>query len=1010
MKDRFKFFILFIILFFFGMGLWVRSQTTHPINGIASKEKELIYYAFIHANIFIDYQTLLHDASLLIQNGKIIEVGRDVKFPASAIIYDMKGKFIYPSFIDLDSQYGMPAIQKAPPKYGPQYESAKEGAFNWNQAIKPETEAASLFKAEKKTAEEYRKNGFGAVLSFQHDGIARGTSSLVSLAEGRENELVLLDEAAAHYSLNKGSSTQAYPSSQMGAIALLRQTYYDAKYLSLSSKGTEVNLSLEAWSQSQALPQIFEVNSHLEALRADKIGDEFEVQYIIKGSGKEYQRIDDIKNIGADFIIPINFPKVYEVEDIYDAKNISLSEMKHWELAPTNCSYLEKNKIDFAITSNGTDNRDFLKNIRKAIDNGLSQTQALKSLTYTPARLIHAEEICGSLKKGMLANFIITSDSVFKEKSILYESWIQGKQHIINDYNIIDIRGTYQLIADNKEYKLEVKGEIQDLKANIILKDTLRVPASIDLKRNTISLTLIPHKDSVQQSIRLLGFIDLNNPSQWKGYGESTNGDTIKWIATKTDAYKEEIKKDSLKNKIERGEKGKIFYPFTAYGNEGLLQQQTVLIKNTMVWTNESDGILPNTDVLIQNGKIAAIGKNLAAPKNGIIIDGIEKHLTAGIIDEHSHIAISAGVNEGAQSISAEVRIGDVINSEDINIYRQLAGGVTTAQLLHGSANPIGGQSALIKLRWGQAPEKMKFAGADAFIKFALGENVKQSNWGDNFTIRYPQSRMGVEQIYYDAFIRAKEYERGYAQYKSKKSVTPRKDLEMEALVEILNKKRFITCHSYVQSEINMLMHIADSMKFKVNTFTHILEGYKVADKMKAHDVGASTFADWWAYKFEVNDAIPYNAAILNNMGITTAINSDDAEMGRRLNQEAAKAIKYGGVSQVDALKLVTLNPAKLLHIDNRVGSIKIGKDADLVLWSDNPLSVYAKAEKTFVDGICYYDIEKDAQIREAMQKERARLIQKMLLAKKNGEPTQKAEKKEEKIYHCEDGIEKLED
>ena len=435
-----------------------------------------------------------------------------------------------------------------------------------------------------------------------------------------------------------------------------------------------------------------------------------------------------------------------------------------------------------------------------------------------------------------------------------------------------------------------------------------------------------------------------------------------------------------------------------------------ILIKNITVWTNEAEGILKNKDVYITEGRIVRIADEINATKLAFakIIDGEGKHLTAGIIDEHSHIAISNGVNEATQASSAEVRIEDVINSEDINIYRQLAGGVTTAQLLHGSANPIGGQSAIIKLRWGKAPEEMKFAKADGFIKFALGENVKQSNWGEYYTTRFPQSRMGVEQVYYDYFTRAKEYilkQKSFIALSEKEkayTIPYRKDLEMEALAEILNNKRFITCHSYVQSEINMLMHVADSMGFKINTFTHILEGYKVADKMKLHGAGASTFSDWWAYKIEVQDAIPYNASLLNQMGIITAINSDDAEMGRRLNQEAAKSIKYGKMSEEDALKLITLNPAKLLHIDSKVGSIKVGKDADLVVWSDNPLSIYAKVEKTIIDGLIYFDKEEDLILRKDIQKERSRIIQKMLSDKKGGALTQKIHNKIKKLDGCE--------
>ena len=309
----------------------------------------------------------------------------------------------------------------------------------------------------------------------------------------------------------------------------------------------------------------------------------------------------------------------------------------------------------------------------------------------------------------------------------------------------------------------------------------------------------------------------------------------------------------------------------------------------------------------------------------------------------------------------------------------------------------------MIKLRWGAAPEDLKFKNWPGQIKFALGENVKQSNWGDNNRIRYPQTRMGVEQVYVDYFTRAQEYGR------LKSSGKPfRKDLEMEALLEILESKRFITCHSYVQSEITMLMRVAERFGFRVNTFTHILEGYKVADKMAKHGVGGSTFSDWWDYKFEVYQAIAYNAAIMHKQGVTVAINSDDAEMARRLNQEAAKAVKYGGVSEEDAWKMVTLNPAKLLRVDDRVGSIKVGKDADLVLWSDHPLSVYAKAEKTWIDGIQYFDRADDEKRREWVQKERARLIQKMQ-ADKKGSGGDKAgarsrrgpREDEQELYHC---------
>jgi imidazolonepropionase-like amidohydrolase len=468
-----------------------------------------------------------------------------------------------------------------------------------------------------------------------------------------------------------------------------------------------------------------------------------------------------------------------------------------------------------------------------------------------------------------------------------------------------------------------------------------------------------------------------------------------------------EPKSDSTKKK-EIPVIGKVIYPFEPFGwEEGQSpKQETILIKNATVWTNEKEGILQNTDVLIKSGKIAGVGKNIS-DDGAKVIDGTGKHVTPGIIDEHSHIA-AASINEGGQSVTSEVRIADNLNPDDVNIYRQLSGGVTTSHILHGSANVIGGQTQLIKLRWGANAEDLKFKNWDGQIKFALGENVKRSSSqsGNN---RYPDTRMGVEQVLVDAFTRAKDYQRAWKEYEANKgkkgvvTVAPRRDLELDALVEILNNKRFITCHSYVQSEITGAIEVATRMGYKYNTFTHILEGYKVADKMKAHGSNASTFSDWWAYKMEVEDAIPYNAAIMQKVGLNVAINSDDAEMARRLNQEAAKIVKYGGVTEEEALKMVTLNPAKMLHVDDRVGSLKNGKDGDLVVWSDNPLSIYARSLYTIVDGTIYFDREKDQQMQKWVDVERNRLIKKMNGEKRGGAAVTPAQPSYQVMHTCSD-------
>ncbi|MBX7095187.1 MAG: amidohydrolase family protein [Flavobacteriales bacterium] len=996
-------FFLFALLCF---TVSIRAQELVPVNG--PHQNAASFYCFTNAVLHIAPGKSVENGTLIIKEGKIIAAGTGIAVPKGAVVVDLKGKHVYPSFVDLYASYGMPENKgnNQPFRGGaPQYESSKKGAYYWNESIHPETRAAEIFSVDAKSAGEYRSLGFGAVLTHGKDGIARGTSTFVLLGEKRDNEMLLIPDAAQNFSFRKGSSQQIYPQSLMGGIALLTQFYHDAKwYASLKSKKEE-NLSLKAFLQQKDLPAIFDAGDKLNILRADKLGDAFGIQYIMKGSGKEYQRLADIKSTSAALIIPLNFPDAYDVEDVYEAMNVSLEDMKHWELAPWNPAAIQSAGIKMALTlSDLKDKKAFLTNLRKAIKYGWNEDDALRALTTTPAELIGAEKLMGTLEPGKIANFIICSESVFSENSVMYQNWIAGEKFVLVPDDVVDVRGDYDLNIQNNIYTVNVKGDVRSPQASVKV-DTTVVKAKIAVQNKNISLAFTLKDKNYKGAILLSGVINFDSGT-WDGNAQLPDGSMVKWNAVRKSKLKEERKENQQKDSLQLG---KVWYPFMAYGNDTIPKGIPVLIKNTTVWTNESDGILKNTDVLIRDGKIFKVGKILdVVDKNTWVIDGTGKHLTCGIIDEHSHIAISGGVNEGSHAVTAEVSIADVVNSEDVNIYRQLAGGVTTAQLLHGSANPIGGRSAIIKLRWGKTPEEMKVEGADGFIKFALGENVKQSNWGEQFSTRYPQTRMGVEQTYYDAFFRARHYEQEMKKHehsakgKNHNGELFRRDIQLDVLVDILNSKRFVTCHSYVQSEINMLMKVADSMGFHINTFTHILEGYKVADKMKLHGVAASTFSDWWAYKYEVMEAIPYNAALLASMGVLTGINSDDAEMARRLNQEAAKAVKYGAMSEEEAWKLVTLNPAKMLHLDHKIGSVKVGKEADIVLWSDSPLSVYAKAEKTFIDGVCYYDREKEDLMRERIQVERLRLINKMLQAKLGGAPTQRAGRRERGLYHCE--------
>ncbi len=977
---------LFILLLFSSL-IQVRAQEYFPINtGVKTSQNKLI--AFKNAKIFITPQKILKQGILLIKDGKVLDVGKSISIPKEAHIIDLNGKSIYPSFIDVYSDFGIKKIKNSFNFGGrPQYDAGRKGYY-WNDHIRPDIDAFNEFSFDNKKAQELVKLGFGVVNTHVDDGIMQGNGVLVALNSKSNNAYRVLNKKSGNYlSFSKSNkSKQAYPTSRMGAMALLRQAYLDADWY---GKGNAKNtdLALEALNNNKNLPQIFKAGDHLNDLRADKIGDEFGIQYTILGGGDEYERIQDIKNTNATFIIPINFRKAYDVSNIALAKKIALSDMRKWNQEPSNPSVLKKNNVPFALTTHKLKSlNEFSANLRKSITYGLDKKAALEALTTTPAKILN-NTLIGNLNKGSYANFLISSGDIFDKGTTLYENWVQGSKYVINPINIKDITGEYTLNVSGNEYNMTISGKGSKQTATL-KKGDQKVSSKFSFKDNWIQLTI----NDDNNFSRISGKVTEGN-SNLNGTGVNNLGDSLTWSATK-----KEDKKDDKKKKDSKEDKTlevvATSYPNVGFGNYDIPKQETILIKNATVWTSENGEVLESTDVLISEGKISKIGKNISSRK-AKVIDGTGKFLTAGIVDEHSHIAASA-INEAGHNSSAEVTIEDVVAPNDIDIYRNIAGGVTSIQILHGSANPIGGRSAIIKLKWGENAENLIYNNTPKFIKFALGENVKQSNWGDNNTIRFPQTRMGVEQVYIDYFQRAKEYDA------LKNSGKPyRRDIELETIAEILNKERFISCHSYVQSEINMLMKVADQFDFNINTFTHILEGYKVADKMKEHGVGGSTFSDWWAYKYEVNDAIPYNAAMMHRQGITVAINSDDAEMSRRLNQEAAKTMKYGNLTEQEAWSMVTINPAKLLHLDNRTGSIKVGKDADVVLWSSNPLSVYAKAEKTIIDGTIYFDLEKDIEKRKSIKEERAKLIGMMLKEKIKGAPTQSPVKKVKKHFHC---------
>lgn len=1011
--------IAYAIAIVLSISLSLAQQTTKHIDGL--RDKPLRYLAITNLTLVPEPGQVIEGATVIIRDNKIEAAGKGIAIPAGATVRDGKGLWCYAGFIEAYTNAGLASKAKA--KEAASEDGEDDGspvtpqvnvAKHWNLAVKPEERAVQNLVFDDKAAEEFRKLGFTALHTNSMDGIFRGSSALILAKGGTTHELTLQSDAMQWISFRKGSSKTPYPSSMMGSIALIRQAFMDADWYAKAHEAytanpalqrPEVNISYEALADALKNKKtfVFETENEHSIMRAQKIAQEFGLNAIYEGNGYEYRRLKSLLPFKPFLILPLNFPAVPDVSSPDRAVDVSLAQLRHWDAAPENPMRCDSAGLKFCFSTQGLKNKDdFWKNLRKAVARGLKPSIALGALTTQPAQMLGMNNQLGAVKNGYYANLVLSDGDLFgseakKSEAQIYSVFVNGEEYVYTRQAEMDVRGKWTVQPEGglAAFRLEIEGKANSPSATA-KKDTIAMGTDFALSGQRVTLRVQTDTLGVKGSTRFGGTMMAESAN---GTAILPDGREVKWTAKRDSMYTEKPKKDDGKsNKPERALS--VISPNTAFGFEAVPPQQSVLLKNATVWTAAKSGVLKETDVLIKNGKIAAIGKNLSGAD--VTVDATGKHITPGIIDEHSHIAIEAGVNEGTHAITAEVRIGDVLNPDDINIYRQLSGGVTSSHLLHGSANPIGGQLQLIKLRWGSDADELKFREAAGTIKFALGENVKQSHWGDNFTVRYPQTRMGVEEIMRDGFRAALEYEKKRNEA-AKGGMPVKRDIQLETLLEIIKGKRFIHCHSYVQSEILMLMRLAEEFDFRVKTFTHILEGYKVAREMKEHGTTASSFSDWWAYKMEVYDAIPQNTAILNEQGVVTSVNSDDAEMARRLNQEAAKGVKYGNMSQEDAIKMCTINPAIQLGVDDLTGSIETGKQADVVLWTGNPLSSFSRVLQTYVDGRKYFDVDTDKQLRERDRSIRAQLEQRALKAIAEGESKTSGGSKGRREYHCED-------
>ncbi len=952
------------------------------------------YYAITNVNVVTGTGKVLEGATVLIADGLIEAVGTGVTVPGDAWAIDGEGMNLYPGMIDAMTTVGQKGEDSAPGGMG-----GPPGRGDQPEIRGPEDRPNTttwLSAAERlgddNRVEKWREAGFTAAVTVPDQGIFAGQATLINLGEGRDpREQIVATPVAQRVSFSSPGGFRSFPGSLMGTLAYIQQVFEDAKYYSSAGAAYVSNpngrervthdRSLEPLVSAiqSGTPFLLPAQLPREFDRALAISDTYGLKTILYGGHGAYDRLDRLEKSGTPVLISLNWPEVEKDRDP-DA-DTPLRTYYHRRMAVATPAKLAASGIPFAFYSADlASTAEIFEGVRKAVDAGLSNDAALRALTHDAAAIYGVSNRLGSIEQGKIANLVLASDWPWTEDAEIVAVFVDGRRFDMQEDEgpttppAQDVSGTWDIVmqsprgARDLTAELEmsadgkVTGEITGEQGSTVMDDARM---SGDLLRFETTRSMGGQSMTASWSLtvegeRLSGTMSAG-PMSMDISGERT---AMKSAEDDTDA-------DDAEPAVSTEELAAAVAVFRGPARE----MDTFAITNADVWTVSGETIEKGT-VVVSDGKIQAVGRDVSIPGDAEVIDAQGGALIPGIIDAHSHIAIEGGVNEGTLAVTSMVKIKDVLNPDDVNIYQALAGGVTAANLLHGSANPIGGQNAVIKLRWGSDAEGLIFEGAPEGIKFALGENPKRSNMG-GFGIpqRYPQTRMGVMDVIRQAFTEAQEYQKEWARYAdSGGAYPPRRDLRLEALVEIMEGERLVHSHSYRADEILQLMRVAEEFGWQVATLQHVLEGYKIADEIAAHGAGASTFSDWWGYKVEAYDAIPHAAALMAERGVLVSINSDSGEEMRHLNQEAAKAVKWGGADPIAALAMVTLNPARQLRIDDRVGSIEVGKDADLVLYDGDPLSMLSVVQKTFVDGDLYFDRQLDRKRQATIDEIKERL------------------------------------
>jgi imidazolonepropionase-like amidohydrolase len=936
-------------------------------------------------------------ATVVIVNGLIAAVGADVAIPPEAWVIDGEGLVVYPGLID-----AMATVGQKQEGGGPGGAAAAQGgnpfAMGADQpqvrgpqdrpGTTPWVRAADRLDPADSRLEKWRMAGFTGVVSVPKGGFFPGQAALINTAGDEAQELVVAPAVAHHVDVaSGGESFRSFPGSLMGKISYVRQVWSDATHYQQATaiyeqapaglQRPDYDRTLQPLQEARAadLPMLLPANRANEIHRALALASELDLVPILYGVQEGYRALDELKRSGAAVLVSTEWPE--RAKDVDPDADLALATAAFHELAPTVPAALHGAGVRFAFTSGGAAApSDILEGVRKAVTFGLPANAALRALTLDAARLYGLHDRLGSIETGKIANLVVATDLPWVEGAKVEQVFVDGRRFAVREEKPkappgVDPSGTWAITMSSPRGDVEATADLKMAEDGSLSGEVRSQMGTARIDRGRVEGSTVSFQVSMQMGPRTA-----EASYRAEVTGESLEGTVSmgpiagEFRGTRTVAAAESARAASADEatapRVAWSELEPLRGPYAEW--------PVFAIRGATVFTQGPQGILQDATVLVRDGKIAAVGPDVNVPSGARVIDGAGKYLIPGIIDAHSHIAIDGGVNEGTLAVTSMVRIEDVLDPEDISIYRALAGGVTAANLLHGSANPIGGQNATIKLRWGGDAADLLLDGAPPGIKFALGENPKRSNMRIlGAPQRYPATRMGVMDVIRESFQDAREYARALADYEAakkagRKAIPPRRDLKLEALVEILEGKRIVHAHCYRADEILQLLRLADEFGFQIATLQHVLEGYRVADEIAAHGAGASTFSDWWAFKVEAYEAIPHNAALMTRRGVLVSINSDDAEEMRHLNQEAAKTIPHGGLTEEEALALVTINPAKQLRIDDRVGSIEVGKDADLVLYDAHPLSTYAVPQQTYLDGKLYFDRELDRERRARIE------------------------------------------